>query len=125
MKQIIPHLAVKNVQQSTDFYTNVLGFDLYFVQRNKNGIAGFAILRKSKIEIMIADTSSMPQKLFGFDRISASVVIYIEMDDVDGYYEIIKDKVNIKRQLEDTSWGTREFWITDSDNYNFSFFKNL
>ena len=43
------------------------------------------------------------------------------IDDVDAYYESIKEKVSILWPLQDMSYGTREFGIKDCDGYNLAF----
>lgn len=125
MKKIIPHLTVNNVNESIDFYTGKLGFEVHFVQKDKNSEPDFAILKKNRIEIMLGYASGNLKKMQGFDKIGASLILYIEMDNPDEFYREIKDNVNIVKPLADTPWGTREFWISDIDNYYFVFFKSL
>jgi len=122
-KHVILHLSVKDVKKSLEFYTSLLEFRLEFIQNDKNENPSFAILKRDNVELMIADKALMQHDLRGFEKISASVIFYIEMDDPDELYFKVKDKAFVLRPIEDTSWGTREFWITDVDNYIFSFFK--
>ena len=46
---------------------------------------------------------------------------YMFIDDVDAYYESIKEKVSILWPLQDMSYGTREFGIKDCDGYHLAF----
>jgi len=125
MKQIIPHLIVNNVNESIQFYSDKLGFKADYIQKDTNGNENFAILKNGSVEIMLGYQTSELKKLNGFDRVGASAIFYFEMDDVNSYYNQIKDNVKIIRDLGDTRWGTREFWIEDCNNYYLSFYKSL
>ena len=51
--------------------------------------------------------------------------IYFFLEDVDTYYESIKDKAIIKWPLQDMSYGTREFGAKDYDEYSLAFAKRI
>ena len=51
--------------------------------------------------------------------------IYFFMDDVDAYYETIKEKAIIKWPLEDMSYGVREFGVKDYDEYTLAFAQRM
>lgn len=47
--------------------------------------------------------------------------IYFFIDNVDEYYESIKDKAIILWPLQNMSYGTREFGVKDYDEYTLTF----
>jgi hypothetical protein len=47
------------------------------------------------------------------------------MDDVSTYYDKIKPGVEIVKDLNETWYKTREFWIKDLNGYLLAFFENL
>jgi len=51
--------------------------------------------------------------------------IYFFIDDVDAYYETIKEKAIIRWPLENMSYGTREFGVKDYDEYTLAFAKRI
>lgn len=59
----------------------------------------------------------------GYPRCTGTIYFFI--DDVDSYYDSIKDKAIIKWPLQDTSYGTREFGVKDYDEYTLAFAKRI
>ncbi|MCH9640059.1 MAG: bleomycin resistance family protein [Betaproteobacteria bacterium] len=51
--------------------------------------------------------------------------IYFFIDDVDKYYEAIKNKALIKWPLEDMPYGVREFGVKDYDEYTLAFAQRI
>jgi uncharacterized glyoxalase superfamily protein PhnB len=51
--------------------------------------------------------------------------VYMFIDDVDSYYESIKEKAIILWPLQDMPYGTREFCIKDYDEYHIAFAKKI
>ncbi len=125
MKQIIPHLTSSNTAVSIEFYRDLLGFKAAYIQNDDNRLPSFAIMKKDNIEIMIASQETMHEINTGMNvtNIGASVMFYVQLDSVTGYYNSIKDKVSVFKELFESDWGTTEFWIKDPDGYIFSFFK--
>lgn len=125
MKNLIPHLTVKSVKETINFYCNKLGFKTGFIQKDPNGNENFAILKNGDVEIMIGYTTANLKRLKGFSGHSASVIFYVEIADPDELYNKIKDDVNVIRHITDTQWDTREFWIEECNGYYLAFFKNI
>lgn len=122
MQKIIPHLASRDVAGSIEFYTKTLGFHASYTQQNSEGSPDFAILEYENVEIMIADASTLEPLLDEFKGIAASMIIYILTDDVDMLYKKVAKRIPVLKPLEETPWGTKEFWIRDNNGYVFSFF---
>jgi uncharacterized glyoxalase superfamily protein PhnB len=122
MQKVIPHLASHDVQASIDFYTKTLGFKATYTQKNTEGKPDFAILENENVELMVADAVTLEPLLDDYKRISASMVIYVLTDDVDALYKKVSKRTAILKPLEETPWGTKEFWIRDNNGYVFSFF---
>jgi uncharacterized glyoxalase superfamily protein PhnB len=51
--------------------------------------------------------------------------IYFFVDDVDQYYDSIKEKAIVTWPLENTSYGTREFGVKDYDEYSLAFAQRI
>jgi uncharacterized glyoxalase superfamily protein PhnB len=126
MKQIIPHLFVSNVAENIEFYKNSLGFEPIYVQ-TENDVSNFAILKKENVQIMIGEKNVLWKHMPELKHKEAanSVMLYFELDDVAAYYEKIKGKVEVLKELHDTWYKTREFWIKDCNGYLLAFFQNI
>lgn len=126
MKQIIPHLLVKSVTDNVKFYKDELGFEPVYVQK-ENGVENFAIFKYGNVQIMMGHKDLFRNIVPGEgDKVlHNSSLLYFEITDVDSYYESIKDKVEIARDIQNTWYKTREFWIKDCNGYLLAFFQNI
>lgn len=51
------------------------------------------------------------------------VFTYVEVDDVDAFYTLLKEKgVDISHEPKDWPWGKREFVVKDPDGYKVVFY---
>jgi uncharacterized glyoxalase superfamily protein PhnB len=126
LKKIVPHLFVNDVSRNIDYYRDVLGFKPIYTQKDED-VYNFAILKKGNVELMVGNKET----LWKFDpelkgkKLFNSSVLYFEMDGVSSYYNEIKSRVEIIRDLRETWYKTREFWIKDLNGYLLAFFENL
>jgi uncharacterized glyoxalase superfamily protein PhnB len=126
MKQVIPHLLVNSVTDNVEFYKNILGFEPAYIQKEDN-TENFAIFRNGNVQIMVGQKEQFKNFFPESDdvKLQNSSLLYFEMNDVDSYYEKVKDKVEIVRELKNTWYKTREFWIKDCNGYLLAFFQNI
>lgn len=119
MKRIIPHLFVADAPRSIAFYEDGLGFTRAYVQQDAAGRATFAILRRDGIELMVGEGDvPIPDGAQGAAGATATpMVLYVAMSDVAGFHEEVGAQCDVVRPLEDTPWGTREFWLRDPDGF--------
>jgi uncharacterized glyoxalase superfamily protein PhnB len=126
MKQIIPHLFVKNVGENVEFYKTKLGFEPIYVQ-TENEIVNFAILKDENAQIMIGEKEVLwkyfPQLKDKPE--SNQMMLYFEMTDVTAYFEKVKNSVEVIKELHDSWYKTREFWIKDCNGYLIAFYQNI
>ena len=57
------------------------------------------------------------------DKAPSSARFNFEIDDVDGFWEQVKDKANIIQPIETMPYGARRFTITDLDGNELGFVK--
>ena len=50
-----------------------------------------------------------------------SGTVYFFIDDVESYYEMVRDRTDVQWPLQDMSYGTREFGIRDCNGYYLAF----
>jgi uncharacterized glyoxalase superfamily protein PhnB len=126
MKQIIPHLFVKNVGENVEFYKTKLGFEPVYVQ-TENEIVNFAILKDENVQILIGEKDILLKYVpeLKDKPESNQILLYFEMTDVASYYEKIKSSVKVVRKLYDSWYKTREFWIKDCNGYLIAFYQNI
>lgn len=131
--KLTPNFEVQDIQKTVDFYENLLGFSLVMaVPETQDGIEQsisddkkyvFAMVVKDKVELMFQQTESFKQDLkFAKELpIAASVSFYMEVNEVDNLYNVVKDKVSEISELK-TAWhGMKEFYIKDINGYILGF----
>ena len=102
-------LKCVSIDQTRAFYSEILGFDV------SDSAEGTCTARKAGGTIMFADADLWqgPPHCTG--------TIYFFLDGVDAYYEKVKDKAIVRWPLQDMSYGTREFGVSDCNKYTLAF----
>jgi predicted enzyme related to lactoylglutathione lyase len=102
-------LRCNNIEETRAFYTSVLGFA---VSASAEGS-----LTAAKYGGKLVFTA---QDLWKSGPV-CSGTIYFTVPDVDDCYAAIKDKAAIAWPLQDMSYGSREFGVTDCNGYTLAF----
>ena len=122
LKKLTPNLMVNNVNRSIAFYQEVLGFERLMTVPEE-GEFDWALLKCGEVEIMLQSRGSLTQEipaLAGQAR-GGALTLYIDVVDVEGLYEKIRDRVTLVQALHGTFYGTREFAIQDEDGFILAF----
>ena len=133
LKQLTPNLMVADVRKTADFYCNRLGFSTrivvdvekqtYFHIEETQKDLLYAQLVRDDVEIMVQQRQSLMEDVpvFSGCEIGASISLYIVVEDVEGFYQDIRDKIDCIKPLETTWYGMKEFYIRDVDGYVLGF----
>jgi len=122
--KMIPLFKCRNLKDAVDFYTRILDFELKYADPSANDWGG-ADLINNDVELQLTTYES--------DTLYGSVV-NIWVDDVDSlfskYVERGLDTSNKKESPVhqgplDQTWGTREFYVTDTDGNTLRFCRSL
>src|SRR5215203_4883105 len=111
MKNIIPTLAVADIDASVRFYTEVLGFDVGFTLPGEDGKLIHGSVQRGDSYLMFGrlDQSNTHDQ----GPLGRGVVLYATVaddEDIDGYFQRVQDAT-------DQFWGHRDWGITDPDGY--------
>lgn len=113
MNKLIPILRTKNLEETISFYENVLGF------RGKSNFPNFVSLSKGDAEIMFI----APQEE-SFQKPELTGSLYIWMENLDEFWETIKDKVQVTTAIDNRQYNARDFSILDNNGYELAFGEN-
>lgn len=119
LKKIIPNLMVEDVNSTIDYYENKLGcFELISTDPDE-GQLDWAMMRSENVELMFQSSKSMGEVIpdFAGKKQGGTFVIYIEVDDIEELYEMLKDVVEIVKELHLTPYGMQEFFVRDLNGY--------
>ncbi len=107
IKSIVAKLETNDLEGTIQFYTDVLGFAL------SGKFKGHIFLSKDDQTIMFHEMMDH----HGQDKPIMTGSLYINVEDVDEWYEGIKEKVRLCYPLESFDFGMREFGIWDNNGY--------
>ena len=126
MKNLTPNLMVENVNQTVDFYKNVLGFDV-IATVPETGQFNWAMLKQGGVEMQFQQRASLTEELPIFkDRpVGGTLTLYIGVEGVKELHERLKDKVTIVQAMHSTFYGTQEFAIQDINGFVISFAETI
>jgi PhnB protein len=119
MKNIIPTLAVADIDASVRFYTKILGFDIGFTLPGEDGKLIHASVQRGNSSLMFGrvDASNRHDQ----DPLGRGVVLYATVadnEDIDAYFQRVRDAgATVVQEPTDQFWGHRDWGITDPDGY--------
>lgn len=132
-KKLTTNMMVDHVNRTADFYSDVLGFEFVMgvpedsreivTARQKEQALGFAIVKCGNVEMMFQSKTFLAREIPEFSgmKIGGSLTFYMEVENVKGLYEELKDKVTIIKDMRTTFYGKREFYIRDCNGYVLTF----
>ena len=135
-QKITTNIMVGSVNETLDFYEQVLGFGLVMgVPENSEQIVtardadtrlDFAILRRDDAELMIQSRKSLARELpvLGGQAAGVPFTLYVQVADAGELFNSIWGEVTVVKDLHTTFYGAREFWIRDRDGHVLTFASN-
>ncbi len=110
MNSLFPVICVKSVSDNQNFYQSLFGLTAAFE------IDWYVQLQSSKNEFLQIAFVKMghPSVPTNFQEVPNGVVITLEVDDADQYYNKAQELgLNIALDLRDEEWGQRHFMVVD------------
>lgn len=117
--KIVPLFKCRNMQQALDFYTGILDFRMKYDGCGPGDVVIDLVNGRAELQLTIVE----PDNLFGS-------VANVWVDDVDLLYQKYISRGLDLSGHEDSpvhqaplyqTWGTREFYVTDSDGNTLRF----
>jgi catechol 2,3-dioxygenase-like lactoylglutathione lyase family enzyme len=126
LKKLSPILWTKDLKATILFYETVLGFTA------KSDFPNFASLSRDTIELMFIVPQDEPEdckdpndKQDFFPKPMLTGSIFILTEEVDRFWESVKDKATIKTSIEDRAYLMRDFSILDNNGYELVFGQDI
>lgn len=120
-KSLSPNLMVKNVQQTVDFYHDLLGFTLTASVPNAKGdqTLQWAMVQNQGVTLMFQEETNLKEEYptLKTQAIGGSFTLYLTVTDADELYQRIKSKTTIVKEPHKTFYGATEFAIQDNNGY--------
>ena len=122
LKSLTPNLMVKNVNETLEYYTNILGFTLLQTVPEK-GIFDWGFVKSGNVILMFQKDTSIKaeyKELENYEK-GGALTLYIQVEDLQKWYKTIKDKANIINPMHKTFYGANEFAIMDINGFILTF----
>ena len=116
LTDLTPMLEVENVATTIDFYSTILGFECAGKFPDQ-GDPHWALLKRDNVEIMFTARNAHST----IEKPVMTGSLYINPNNVDEAWELLKDKVAIEYPIENFDYGMREFAIRDFNGYLIQF----
>ena len=110
-----PMLLVDDVDEALKWYSEILGANLQYSLPENPPFEWISILLND-VEIMIAKKESAKKWYSHKVSISdspANFIAYIYVEDINGLYVLVKEKVKIIMEPKNQTYGIREFAVKD------------
>lgn len=121
MESLSPNVFVNDMHATVSFY-KILGFEITMSVPETGDDLVWAMMAKGKVTFMFQTFESLADELPQISRINGgSLLLYINLTNIQDFFEAIKDKVTVLKGLEKTFYGATEFSILDNNNYVLTF----
>lgn len=120
MKSVSPNLYVNDINATVEFYKQ-LGFTVTATVPEEAPFI-FVMMTCGEVIFMFQTMESLGNDLPSVSRQSGgSLLLYIQVKSIRKFFEEIKDKVKVIKELETTFYGATEFSIEDNNGYVLTF----
>lgn len=138
LKKLWSNMMVADVNKTISFYADVLGFQhvmsvpmgseevLFQYDGSKDLV--YALIKNGDIELMLQEQASLRDNVPAFSgekAIRSSAVFYFEVEDVTALATKLKKTCEVVRDLHDTFYGMKEFYVKDLNGYVLGFAQPL
>ncbi|HTA61621.1 MAG TPA: VOC family protein [Bacteroidia bacterium] len=121
MESLSPNIFVKDMPKTIEFYKQ-LGFEVAMSVPETGNNFVWVMMTNSKVTFMFQTYDSLANELPDISRKDgASLLFYINVENIRAFFKRIKDKVTVLKGLEKTFYGATEFSIKDNNNYVLTF----
>ena len=120
MQSIAPNIFVYNIDETVEFYEN-LAFEMTMRVPDEGDLV-WAMMTNGSVTFMFQTFESLREDLPEISRKDGgSLLLYIQIKNIEEYHDRIKKHVPILKELETTFYGATEFSIKDNNGYVLTF----
>ena len=123
LNSLTPNLMVNDVEETIEYYTDILGFTLLKTVPEK-GNPDWAMVKRNDVVLMFQSAKSLKDELpkLKSQKPGGGLTFYIKVDRITELHEeLVENEVEIIADLESTFYDTIEFSIIDNNGYILTF----
>ncbi|MES2428426.1 MAG: VOC family protein [Bacteroidota bacterium] len=121
METLAPNIFTRDMKATVAFYEQ-LGFKITMSVPEDGDDQVWAMMVNGSVTLMFQTYESLANDLPEISRTDGgSLLLYITLKDINGFFERINGKVTVLKGLEKTFYGATEFSIKDNNGYVLTF----
>jgi catechol 2,3-dioxygenase-like lactoylglutathione lyase family enzyme len=121
VNRVATQIRTTNLDASIDYYVSRLGFELDF--RFRDFYAGIKVTDDHSIHLKLVDE---PDPSIRFVQQGDHLHLFFEVDDADATAERLRRSgAEFLKDLDETAWGTREFYVLDDQGHVLCFAQSV
>ncbi len=123
LNSLTPNLMVNDVEETVEYYTDVLGFTLLMTVP-ETGKLDWAMVKRNDVVIMFQTKKSLSSELprMAGEKPGGGLTFHIKVDRITEIHEELHNNdVEIISDLESTFYNTIEFSVVDVNGYVLTF----
>ena len=123
LNSLTPNLMVNDVEETIEYYTDVLGFTLLMTVP-ETGKLDWAMVKRNDVVIMFQTKKSLTSGLprMASEKPGGGLTFYIKVDRISEIHEeLYNNEAEIISDLESTFYNTIEFSVVDVNGYILTF----
>lgn len=124
MISITANLKVDNVKETILFYKDVLGFEIVMtVPEYDQAKLNWGMVKNNEAVLMFQEKYNLEEEYPALKNNTGTgcLTLFIKVENIEEFYNNIKGKVNIIKDIHSTFYGTKEFAILDINNFILTF----
>jgi uncharacterized glyoxalase superfamily protein PhnB len=119
MDTLSPNIFVNDINETISFYEQ-LGFKTITTVPDQGDIV-WAMMTCGQVTFMFQTKESLTPDLPISKNDGGSLLFYIQLKEIRKFYQRLKNKVTIVKELEKAFYGATEFSIKDNNGYVLTF----
>lgn len=124
MDSLSPNIFVRDMNETIAYYKK-LGFETVMTVPDKPEFV-WVMMKCGSVTFMFQTFTSLGEGLPEISRQNGgSLLLYINIKNINQYFNKTKDHVNILHGLEKTFYGTMEFSVKDNNGYVLTFAEDV
>jgi lactoylglutathione lyase len=123
LNSLTPNLMVNDVEETIEYYTDVLGFTLLMTVP-ETGKLDWAMVKRNDVVIMFQTKKRLSSGLprMASEKPGGGLTFYIKVDRISEIHEeLFNNEAEIISDLESTFYNTIEFSVVDVNGYILTF----
>ena len=121
MEKLTTNIFTNDMKATIAFY-QILGFKITMQVPEEGDDLVWANMTNGSVNMMFQSFESLGEELKDILRTNGgSLLLYIDVKGIRGFFEQIKDKVSVLKGLDTTFYGATEFSIKDNNGYVLTF----